>query len=128
MKWMSATILCLITGIFSSTFAQSWNDPYITPADNNTYLSAFVSPPKTLDPAQAYEETEIGFIAQIYEPPLQYAYLKRPYTLEPLVAQNLPTVRYYDAKGQALPSTAPPALIAFTTYDITIKPGIYYQP
>ena len=52
-------------------------------AENMVYL-AFVNPPKTLDPARSYTAEEAQFTAQIYEPPLQYDYLKRPYTLEPL--------------------------------------------
>ena len=66
---------------------------------SNTYLSSFSSSPKHLDPAQSYSSNEIAFTAQIYEPPLEYHYLKRPYELKPLVATEMPTVRYFAEDG-----------------------------
>ena len=42
------------------------------------------SAPSISIPVQSYSSNEIVFIAQIYEPPLQYHYLKRPYELIPL--------------------------------------------
>lgn len=106
-----------------------WNDPY--PAAErgaNILYSAFTERPKHLDPVQSYSEDEITFTAQIYEPPLQYHYLKRPYTLIPLTATKVPEPRYVAADGTPLPSDAPSALIAYTDYVIEIKPGIFYQP
>lgn len=67
-------------------------------------------------------------MAQVYEPPLQYHYLKRPYVLEPLTASQLPEVRYYDSQGKPLPSDAKEDLIDRSEYLIRIKPGILYQP
>ncbi len=49
---------------------SEWNDPY--PASErgaNRLYSAFAERPKHLDPAVSYTDSEIGFIAQIYEPP-----------------------------------------------------------
>ena len=62
--------------------------------------------PKHLDPAQSYSSNEITFTGQIYEPPLQYHYLKRPYTLIPLTAAAVPKPRYLDAQGKPLPANA----------------------
>lgn len=94
---------------------QTWNNPYPQdPANSNTLYSAFSLRPKHLDPAKAYSEDEYTFIAQIYEPPLQYNYLKRPYELEPLTASKMPELSYDEATDT-------------TTYTISIKPGIYYQ-
>jgi hypothetical protein len=62
--------------------------------------SSFAERPKHLDPARAYSSNEYTFIAQIYEPPLQYHYLKRPYQLIPLTASQMPQVLYYNADGQ----------------------------
>jgi len=56
-------------------------------AHANVLYSAFRERPKHLDPARSYSSNEYEFIAQIYEPPFQYHYLKRPFTLEPLTAQ-----------------------------------------
>ena len=64
-----------------------WNYPY--PAQDhgkNILYSAFIDRPKHLDPVQAYSENEYEFLAQIYQPPLQYHYLKHPYTLIPQAA------------------------------------------
>lgn len=112
---------------FNIAYAQ-WNNPHTEKASESTIHSAFASQPKTLDPARAYSADETGFIAQIYEPPLQYAYLKRPYALEPLTLTQMPTVVYLDAHHHALPQTADPKKIAYSVYTFTLKPGIYYQP
>lgn len=105
------------------------NSPY--PASEqyrNILYSAFIEHPKHLDPAAAYSVDEYTLIAQIYEPPLQYHYLKRPYTLTPLTAAEMPKVTYFDNRGNVLPKDAPADQIAFSEYLITIRPGIYFQP
>ncbi|MEW6313157.1 MAG: ABC transporter substrate-binding protein [Pseudomonadota bacterium] len=106
-----------------------WNNPYPT-ADNtsNTFYSAFTERPKHLDPVQSYSENEAVFNAQIYEPPLQYHYFKRPYQLVPLTATAMPEPQYYDAQGRRLPATAPVEKVAYSVYEIRIQPGIRYQP
>lgn len=105
------------------------NSPY-PPAEalDNALYTSFEERPKHLDPARAYSANEYEIIAQVYEPPLQYAYLKRPYQLEPLAAQALPEVHYLDAVGQPLPDSAPEERIAFSVYDIRLRPGLTYQP
>lgn len=108
---------------------QSWNDPY--PKSQrlaNIRYASFSEPPKTLDPAVAYTAEAMVFIAQTYEPPLQYHYLLRPYTLVPLASQTMPKITYWDKQGHPLPTTATSDQIAYTSYDISIKPGIFYQP
>lgn len=77
---------------------------------------------------QSYSSNEIQFTAQIYQPPLQYHYLKRPFTLIPATAVNLPTVSYYDHNDQLLSDNAETEAIAYTQYEILIKPDIFYQP
>ncbi len=118
----------VVTGLLSACGNQ-WNNPY--PADErsaNILYTAFGERPKHLDPARSYSENEAEFTAQIYEPPLQYHFLKRPYTLIPLTAQAVPQPIFYDALGQILPDNAPAERIARSVYQITIKPGIRYQP
>src|SRR4051794_33489235 len=93
-----------------------WNDPY--PASErgaNIFYSNFVDRPKHLDPVQSYTEDEAKFTQQVYEAPLQYHYLKRPYELIPLTALEVPKPRVVDG-GK------------FTVYEIRIRPGIRYQP
>ena len=105
------------------------NDPYPASERNaNILYSAFTERPKHLDPAQSYAEDESVFTGQIYEPPLQYHYLKRPYTLIPGSAAAMPEVRLFDARGQRLPDDAPPAQVAYSEYDVSITPGIRFQP
>jgi len=106
-----------------------WNDPYPAADRGRPILYfAFTERPKHLDPAQAYSENEYEFLAQIYAPPLQYHYLKRPYKLVPLAASEMPSVRYLDRNRRALPASAPAEQIAFSVYEIRIKPGMRYQP
>jgi ABC-type transport system substrate-binding protein len=106
-----------------------WNSPYATDDEGaSTLYSAFTERPKHLDPAQAYSENEYEFLAQIYAPPLQYHYLKRPYQLVPLAARDMPRVSYFDAHHKQLPLTAPDARIAYSVYEIRIKPYMRYQP
>ena len=58
---------------------REWNDPYpAAESGRNILYSAFTERPKHLDPAQSYTDDESIFTGQIYEPPLQYHYLKRP--------------------------------------------------
>lgn len=109
--------------------AGPWNNPYpASDSGKNILYSSFAERPKHLDPAQSYFENEFVFTGQIYMPPLQYHYLKRPYELAPFAAKDMPTARYYDSNGRRLPETAPAQRVDFTIYEITIRPGILYQP
>ncbi len=106
-----------------------WNNPY--PASDegrNIFYSAFEERPKHLDPARSYSSNEAVFTGQIYEPPLQYHFLKRPYELIPLTATEVPRPVYLDARRQRLPDAAPVENIVYSLYDIHIQPGIRYQP
>lgn len=95
---------------------QALNDPYPNqPANSNTIYTAFTEQPKHLDPAKSYSAEEWAFIAQIYEPILEYNYLLRPYKLEPLIAAEMPKIAYNTVANT-------------TTYHIKIKPDINYQP
>ena len=119
--------LCLIA--LSACDLQPWNDPYPEQdARANALYSSFSLRPKHLDPAKAYSSNEYTIIAQIYEPPLQYHYLKRPYTLIPATTTDIPEPVYYDAKGRRLKADAPDGRIAYSVYDIRIRKGIRYQP
>ncbi len=46
----------------------------------------------TLDPANSYDVISATVIYQCVEPLFQYHYLKRPYTLEPLIAAEMPKI------------------------------------
>jgi len=119
----------LVAAVALAGCGSEWNDPY--PASDrgkNVLYSSFVDRPKTLDPARSYTSDEWGFIQQIYESPLQYHYLKRPYELISQAALELPKVRLLDAVGRELPPNATAADVAVSEYEIRIRPGIRYQP
>ena len=120
---------CLSLFLLLAACSSEQNDPYpASERGKNILYSAFTERPKHLDPVQSYSEDEATFTALIYEPPLQYHYLKRPYTLIPATAKAVPEPRYYDAAGRKLPANAPAGAIAYSDYEIRIRPGIRYQP
>jgi ABC-type transport system substrate-binding protein len=126
MKWLSCLLLLL-----SLTACDDglWNNPYPTSDQGKSiFYSAFTERPKHLDPAQAYSENEYEFLAQIYQPPLQYHYLKRPYTLVPQAAGEMPKVTYLDKNNQPLPDDTPADKVAFSVYEIHLRQGLKYQP
>lgn len=85
-------ILIWITLILGSNACGEgvWNNPYPAGDDEKNILySSFDSRPKHLDPVRSYSANEYAIIGNIYEPPLQYHYLKRPYTLVPLTATEM---------------------------------------
>ncbi|MCL2830604.1 MAG: ABC transporter substrate-binding protein [Betaproteobacteria bacterium] len=106
-----------------------WNDPYPdAESGSNILYSAFTDRPKHLDPVQSYTEDESVFTANIYEPPLQYHYLKRPYTLISSTVEEVPEPRYFDAGGNPLPADAPAGQIAESVYEFHVRSGIFYAP
>jgi len=119
----------LIFSLLSACNLTELNNPYAEKeASLNILYSSFSERPKHLDPAISYSSNEYTFIAQIYEPPFQYHYLKHPYQLIPLTATQLPTINYFNATGELLAANANEKEIAFSDYIIEIKPGIQYQP
>ncbi len=65
----------------------------------------------SLDPARAYDSVSSTLVYSIYETLFEYHYLKRPYTLKPLLAEAMPTLSA-DRK----------------TYTIKIKKNVLYHP
>jgi ABC-type oligopeptide transport system substrate-binding subunit len=126
---MKTFIFMLLLMPLAACDSGIWNDPYpAEEAGKPIFYSAFTARPKHLDPVQAYSENEYDFLSQIYQPPLQYHYLKHPYTLIPQAAAGLPQVRYYDKNNRLLPQDAPVAKIAYSIYEIHLRPGLMYQP
>ena len=122
--------LVLLCGVLlGGCDSAQWNNPYpASQQGENILYSSFSSRPKHLDPVRAYSANEYSFIGQIYEPPLQYHYLKRPFQLVPLTAAQMPELTYLDAAGGQLPADAPVDTVAYSVYEIQIRPGIRYQP
>ncbi|MGB2903473.1 MAG: ABC transporter substrate-binding protein [Candidatus Dechloromonas phosphoritropha] len=121
--------LRLASILLLSACGQVWNDPYpAANAEQNTLYAAFTDRPKHLDPAQSYTEDELTFTGQIYEPPLQYHYLKRPYELIQATLEGIPHPRFLDDQGRELSADAPLESIAESVYELKLKSGIRYQP
>lgn len=120
-------LLTLLAGLLSGCSEGAWNNPH--PADEtgqNILYSSFSGPPKHLDPVISYSSDEGRFIDQIYDPPLQYHYLKRPFVLEANTVTSLPDIVYRDGDGNEV-SADDPAL-AYSDYYFEVQPGIRYQP
>jgi oligopeptide transport system substrate-binding protein len=129
LRAMKVIFTCLLAVSLSACDGELWNNPYPASDEGKSiFYTAFTERPKHLDPAQAYSENEYELLAQIYAPPLQYHYLKRPYQLVPLAASAMPTVTYLDKDHRPLPDNAHVEKIAFSVYEIHIKPGMRYQP
>ncbi len=119
----------ILVFILTACTSTPLNNPY--PAEEqekNVLYSSFSARPKHLDPAQSYSSNEIVFTGQIYEPPFQYHYLKRPYQLVPLTAEEMPHPIYLNAVGEVLGEASSSEEVAWSIYEIQIKPGIQYQP
>jgi ABC-type transport system substrate-binding protein len=106
----------LVLLAFLAGCGEVWNDPYpLAERGQGILYSSFAERPKHLDPVQSYTEDEAIFTQQVYEPLLQYHYLKRPYELIPLTGAEVPKARSVEG-GK------------FTVYEIRIQQGIKYQP
>ncbi len=128
---MRSTVLFLMICLLglSGCDQRAINSPYPAADKDETVLyTSFNLRPKHLDPARSYSANETLITGQVYEPPLQYHYLKRPYQLEPLTADKMPELTFLDMHGEPLPADAASEDIAFSQYTITIRPGIAYQP
>lgn len=123
--------LCILLGVFSCVPSSlaSWNNPYPrAEKTQNSYYSTFSEQPKTLDPARAYSQSESIFISQIYEPLLQYHYLKEPYQLIPLTVVEMPRIEYFDKYQHRLKDNSPSDAVDATVFTIGLKKHIHYQP
>ncbi|MCZ6464712.1 MAG: ABC transporter substrate-binding protein [Proteobacteria bacterium] len=94
--------------------AACTNNPY---PDRDAELPilyvAFREAPKTLDPAKAYTTVATQFNGNIYDRLLEYHFLKRPYTLIPALAAEVPS---------AVP--LPDGRVA---YDFELRPDLLFQ-
>jgi len=119
-------VILLCVWVTVSTYAGIWNSPHKSEsAVGQTLFTAFSMPPKRLDPVVSYNANEWAIIGQIYEPPLQYNYLKRPYELEPLTLTKMPTITYFDVNGTLVDEDDPH--IAFSEYRLILREDIRYQ-
>jgi oligopeptide transport system substrate-binding protein len=129
---MSNTIsrVALLAGfvLLSACGKGAWNNPNPPQEEGvSTYYSLIYRvPPKHLDPAISYSSDESLFIEQIYQPPLGYHFLKRPYELIPLTLERLPELEFLDRRYQPVPKGSDK--IAYTRYTLTLRDDIHFQP
>jgi ABC-type transport system substrate-binding protein len=124
--------IIVLTGMLVSlaTCSEQPSSPHdLGAAAENTLYTAFTGrSPKTLDPTSSYASDETPFTYSIYEPPLNYHYLKRPYALI-AGSTDMPVVQWFDAKGKSLNPTKDDAALAKTSvYTLKVKPNIRFQP
>lgn len=109
-----------------SVYPAVWNNPHdVQKVKTDTLFSSFSIAPKRLDPVVSYSSNEWAIIGQIYEPPLQYNYLKRPYTLEPLTLTKMPSITYLDSEGNSVEENE--TNVAFSEYRLELREDIKYQ-
>ena len=90
---------------------------------NTIFTGVIENSPRHLDPTASYWSNDTPYTYQIYEPPLQYHYLKRPFTLVPGTVSRMPVLRQYDKAGKLLPEGSDPAQVAVSEYELQIRPG-----
>tara|TARA_R110002072_G_scaffold1589_8_gene13400 strand:- start:7042 stop:9246 length:2205 start_codon:yes stop_codon:yes gene_type:complete len=118
----------LVFFVLAACGEPPWNNPNPPAQDDKITYQSMMSPapPKHLDPALSYATDESLFIMQIYEPPMSYHFLKRPYELIPGALEAMPQVSYLDAEGQ--PVAEDDAAVAFTRYTLHLRDDLRYQP
>ena len=97
-------------------------------SDSNCMFSSMGVALKTLDPSTAYYEHEGAILDNIVEPLFEYHYLKRPYELKPLLAEEMPAPKYFGKDGRRLPDDAADGDIARVEYIVKLRSGVLYQP
>jgi ABC-type oligopeptide transport system substrate-binding subunit len=125
---MKAAALLLSLFLLSACGRDAWNNPNAPVEDDKMvyYSVIYAQPPKHLDPALSYATDESLFLDQIYQPPLGYHFLKRPYELVPLTLESMPEVQYLDDERKPVAKGDP--AIAFTRYTLTLRDDLSYQP
>jgi len=90
MKRLVCSLLCsLLFGLLSACDGGLWNNPYPAAMAEIHPVHRIHRASQAPRSGQAYSENEYEFLANIYAPPLQYHYLKRPYQLVPLAASAM---------------------------------------
>ncbi len=90
------------------------NDPYpASDSSKRVIYSNFDDPPRTLDPAVAYSTTDHMVTGNVYDTLLEYHFLKRPFSLIPGLAAEIPK-----------PEARADGTIA---YRFALREGIFFQ-
>jgi oligopeptide transport system substrate-binding protein len=122
-KFLLIFLFLLVIPLFAE-----WNNPYSQKEDSEKIIyRSFSAKPRTLDPAISYVSNEWAVVCQIYEQLFQYQFLKRPFELEPLLAETLPTVKYIDEKGDEISDPDSFDGKINSIWKLKLKKGIKYQ-
>ncbi len=116
---LSLSAHCALSSPLNSPVPNEW-------IDQNYLFTSYNEEPKHLDSASSYSNNETPWTYAVYEPPLKYHYLKRPYELIPRTLSEELKVTYFDADGHVLSKASPQ--VAMSVFELHIKPGIRYQP
>ena len=119
-----------LRGLFNAPMPKEWlSQPYL--------MTSYQEDPKYLDSASSYSNNETPWTYAVYEPPLKYHYLKRPYELLPRTLARMPDLTFFDQQGRDLKidpnhlkdiTEEVRSKIASTVFELKIKPGILFQP
>jgi len=84
-----------LRGLFNAPVPKEWlSKPYL--------MTSYQEDPKYLDSASSYSNNETPWTYAVYEPPLKYHYLKRPYELLPRTLARMPDLTFFDQQGRDL--------------------------
>ncbi len=88
----STIVLVVLSLGFLSLAIWSWDKLNFSPVSKTHLRLSLDNKVESLDPAKAYSDDSLFVSAQVLEPLYQYHYLKRPYELQPLIAEGFPKV------------------------------------
>ena len=105
-----------------------WNNPNPPNPEGELVYQSMMSPapPKHLDPAISYASDENLILSQIYESPMGYHFLKRPYELIPLGISQAPALTFLDADGNKV--SEDDDALAYTRYTLKVRADAHFQP
>jgi peptide/nickel transport system substrate-binding protein len=125
---LPVALLLLAVALLSACGEPPWNNPNPPYQDDLlTYQSVMTpAPPKHLDPAISYASDESLYLMQIYQPPMGYHFLKRPYQLQPVALKAFPQVTYLDTRGEVLEEAD--ERVVFSRYTLRFREDEHFQP
>lgn len=104
-------IFAMFASLLTAFSGCGWmSNPYVGEEGLMVLHHAHSQDPKGLDPVRTSDSLTVGLVSQIYDSLYQYAYLERPFKLEPALAADMA-----DISEDKL------------TYTIPIKKGIHFQ-
>lgn len=110
MRKTTIVLAALTAGLIFLT-VWSWKHLKFSPMTTTSLRLSLDDKVESLDPAKAYSDDSLLLSAQVLEPLYQYHYLKRPYEIQPLLAETLPII---SEKGKVV--------------TVKIRKGVFFHP